>query len=1132
MKIRIIGKNKLSKFQGGGTPPNCDPGYMVDPNDNTKCILDPDYFVDFKKPDILQNGADEIFVPSAEDKKIEEEEAKAALRFPNLPADDPRQDVIGADDENWGKVKKDVTDLKYESDLGFQKKYDSSIYNTLSANNANRKWWQRNTPEYRKYKKFYNQKYSEQPKKKDRTFGNKLFDFSADATNYINMGYGLSQAYQSYDKNRGYQRSLRDQLANPTIDWTQDYGDYATNFGDFRIRDTGFKGPGQYTNKFYSSAYGPNISKYGGNTNSSDMNKIRIRIVDNPKMAYGGQSGYGFDLGQRNTYSAMKDNPFENISNTVTEDKKANDSEYVLEAEGGETIYKSRGGTKSVGGILQKIEGDPHSRGGVKMTAEQAPTDSFIFSKTKGMTLKDPKIHEFFGLTPRKKGYTPAEISKKYSNNKFEAILADPKSDEIHRRTAEISIPENNKMIAYLAIFQEEKKGFPQGIPSIVKQHLPQIAAQLEQKLGQQNPQEEMMEGPEEQMEQQPPMQMYGGEGYYVHGGGRQSNSYLPMYGEYTYGGNYYDTGGQFDETTTMGPYGQLPQFGYAGQNYYAPGGGVNLDDDDDFAPLDENDPDYKRLKKFFDQYGVKGKKGQIIISDIDPNDIEEFTRLTDKFGFDRSKEKGGYKIIQDRTEGYTFIPKGSKKASGFFGGYTPQVYENKVARSVLKKSEYDKLDELGKRKVFLKTLGIDTSNYSDDDLKDASKLYNDPEFFTKTLYPAFTKKYPAKTFRPQLKDDKRFGAEHFKAVPGAFTDELEGYKCVTGSDGKKTIETKSFKDDAEMTAEGYSSDLGQVTAECTNIPGGKQSSTTTTAEPGFICSVGPDGKTVIKKVSIGLRYKTEAEAAANCPRPGQQPPFDYTKPDKMAIGLAASAFPIKINPWRAPVDLASRRGVFYDPTLALATGVAGVNTATRNYPGSVENYSANANAAQLAAINQAVQQLGRYEDLNVGMGNQIEKEKMDIANEQAKLDSAMRTGLYNDNTVATQKFWNEAADYANKYLNTYSKAWNKRSYIDQLNNAAGRKFYYDPRTGRQVFKGNPGGFGALDDDGYAYGTTNPDPYDIFSSYYDKVSKSHKNASEDEKIRISRTLTDQYMRSRTSSRGRNNDDDILYDGVS
>lgn len=1095
MKIRIVGKNKLSKFQTGGTPPNCDPGYMVDPNDNTKCILDPNYKMKFDR------SSDDMAPPEDPDYK----EPTPLSPAQELARMDP--DILGS------RAGMDETDLKYESDLGFQKKYDKSIYDKLSENNANKKWWQRSTPEYRKYKKFYKEKYPDKFKKKDRTFGNKLFDFSTDATNYINMAYGLSQAYQSYDKNRGYQRLLRDQLANPTIDWTQDYGDYATNFGDFRIRDTGFKGSGQYRNKFYTSPYGPNISKYGGNTNSSDMNKIRIRIVDNPKMAYGGQSGYGFDLGQRNTYSAMKDNPFESIFNTVREDKKADDSEYVLEAEGGEVI-------QTPDGLQKNIEGNRHHSGGVKMTKDQAPPDSFIFSDTKAMLIKDPKIQEFFGLSIKKKGYTPAEISKKYNNNKFEAMLADPKSDEIHRRTAEISIPENNKMKAYLAIFQEEKKGFPQGIPNIVKQYLPEIAAQLEQQLGQQDSQEE-------QMEQQPPMQMYGGEGYYGYGGGMQSNSYLPMYGEYTYGGNYYNTGGQFDETTTIGPYGQLPQFGYAGQNYYAPGGSVNLNanDDDDFAPLDENDPDYIRLKKFFDQYGVKGKKKTIVISDIDPNDIEEFTRLIDKFGFDRSKEKNGYRIIQAGTTGYTFTPKGSKRSVGFFGGYKPEAYENKVARSVLKKSEYDKLGQPGRRRVFLKTLGIDADQISENMLKDPSKLYNDQEFFTQVLYPAFTKKYPSKKFRPQLKDDLKFGAEHFKAVPGAIADDVEGYKCVTGTDGKKTIETRTFKDDTEMTAEGYSSDLGQVTADCTNIPGQKKSSTTTTGEPGFICSVGPDGKTVIKKVNIGLRYKTEAEAAANCPRPGVKPPFDYTTPDKMAIGMAASWFPIKINPWEAPVNLASRRGVFYDPTLALATGVAGVNTATRNYPGSVENYSANAIAAQLANVPQAIEKLGRYEDLNVGLGNQIEKEKMDIANEQAKLDSAMKTGLYNKNTVATQKFWNEAADWANKYLTTYGKAWNRRSKISGINDVVGKKYYYDPRTGQYIFKGNSGGFGSLDD---SYdGTLSTDPYGVFNHYYAQVDKDYGNSmTKDEKLKMTKNIVDQYYRTNRSS-NTTNDLDFL-----
>jgi len=50
LKQKRHGGSVLSKMQGGGTPPNCDPGYMPDPNDPTKCIQDPNIFAMFKPP--------------------------------------------------------------------------------------------------------------------------------------------------------------------------------------------------------------------------------------------------------------------------------------------------------------------------------------------------------------------------------------------------------------------------------------------------------------------------------------------------------------------------------------------------------------------------------------------------------------------------------------------------------------------------------------------------------------------------------------------------------------------------------------------------------------------------------------------------------------------------------------------------------------------------------------------------------------------------------------------------------------------------------------------------------------------------------------------------------------------------
>jgi len=58
--------------------------------------------------------------------------------------------------------------------------------------------------------------------------------------------------------------------------------------------------------------------------------------------------------------------------------------------------------------------------------------------------------------------------------------------------------------------------------------------------------------------------------------------------------------------------------------------------------------------------------------------------------------------------------------------------------------------------------MGIDSSKL---DLKDAKKLYNDPKFRKEQLYTAFTKYLPQAEFRKDLKDDFKFGLEHYDAI-------------------------------------------------------------------------------------------------------------------------------------------------------------------------------------------------------------------------------------------------------------------------------------------------------------------------------------------------------------------------------
>ena len=232
--------------------------------------------------------------------------------------------------------------------------------------------------------------------------------------------------------------------------------------------------------------------------------KVRIKSLGLPKAAYGQQVDYGLSLGRgmdENSTGSLK--PKRTIGGVPREEAN-------LEAEGGETVV----GQISGDGIVDHmtIKGPRHSSGGVPMNL---PDDSFIFSDTKSMKIRDPKILQMFGKT--KGSYTPAELAKPYDISKYKAILMDPDTDRLSRNTAEIMIKNIVMKLGALALAQEAKKGFPQGIPEIAKPYMeangiteedliPELKAQAEQMQAMQMQQAQAMQQQPQAPQGMPPM--------------------------------------------------------------------------------------------------------------------------------------------------------------------------------------------------------------------------------------------------------------------------------------------------------------------------------------------------------------------------------------------------------------------------------------------------------------------------------------------------------------------------------------------------------------------------------------------------------------------------------------------------
>jgi hypothetical protein len=225
-------------------------------------------------------------------------------------------------------------------------------------------------------------------------------------------------------------------------------------------------------------------------------------------MAYGGQYGHSLDLGSRIIDNEMgQPDPYavKDTLQAVPRDM-AN-----LEAERGETAY----GDLDNDGEMEhsKIGGKRHSQGGTPLNLQPG---TFIYSDTKSMKLKGQALAQFGKSVGSSKGYTPADLAKQYEINKYKAILADPNADQYQKRTAEMMMNNNKLKLAQLALAQEAKKGFPQGIPQAAMMALPpEIAEQLQ---GMQEPQG-MEQSPEAMEYQKRGGSTFSGNAWYQEGG-------------------------------------------------------------------------------------------------------------------------------------------------------------------------------------------------------------------------------------------------------------------------------------------------------------------------------------------------------------------------------------------------------------------------------------------------------------------------------------------------------------------------------------------------------------------------------------------------------------------------------------
>lgn len=189
--------------------------------------------------------------------------------------------------------------------------------------------------------------------------------------------------------------------------------------------------------------------EFGGNS------KKKIRIVSTPTMEYGGQQpGQGYALDRTPDYGPFGQNlsaanPYGKVGRTLPEATGPGD----INAEKQEQILGDfdQDGTPE----LMNVNGPSHLQGGKDV---DVPSNSFVYSDTKDLRIKDPAALAQFGLKPNKSGYTPAEIAKRYDLNKYKQITSDPNTDDAAKKTAQLMSDNYLAKLNKLAAIQEGMK--------------------------------------------------------------------------------------------------------------------------------------------------------------------------------------------------------------------------------------------------------------------------------------------------------------------------------------------------------------------------------------------------------------------------------------------------------------------------------------------------------------------------------------------------------------------------------------------------------------------------------------------------------------------------------------------------
>jgi len=234
------------------------------------------------------------------------------------------------------------------------------------------------------------------------------------------------------------------------------------------------------------------------------------------------------------------------------------------------------------------------------------------------------------------------------------------------------------------------------------------------------------------------------------------------------------------------------------------------------------------------------------------------------------------------------------------------------------------------------------------------------------------------------------------------------------------------------------------------------------------------------KDQDITLTPEQQAAAAQtirrNPPPQGNPPAYaPWWLQDIVKIsGAAADKARIKkYLPYQQVPEVRLPEATFYDPTRELAANAEQANIQTQAMAAFTgpQALSARSSSIQGQALKNAADIEARYNNLNVGIANQLNQERTGIMNQAAQNRAGLNTQLWDKYTIANQNFDNSKAQARQNIRQSYIDGITNRAKTQALNTLY-PNYYTDPSRGGFV-NFNPG-----------YGPIQPNQVDNTNEYY------------------------------------------------